>query len=253
MDLMQLYHITLWTVFLTGIGVLAILFFIPAPYGRFSRPGWGLRLDARTAWIIMELPAFGIILASFLLNLDKIGPVEIVLLLLWEAHYVYRTFVYPALLRGSTRSFPILLILFAWVFNSANGFINGHWLFSIHAPFALSWFADPRFILGAVMFLSGMTINIWSDRILTRLRKDNTRSYGIPQEGFFRLVSSPNYFGEILEWCGWALMTWSLAGLLFAFFTFCNLAPRAWANFKWYRKTFPSYPVKRKALIPFIW
>ena len=45
-------------------------------------------------------------------------------------------------------------------------------------------------------------------------------------------------------------MTWSLAGLAFALFTFCNLAPRALSNHRWYRETFEHYPSNRRALIP---
>jgi len=33
--------------------------------------------------------------------------------------------------------------------------------------------------------------------------------------------------------------------------TIANLAPRALANHKWYKETFPEYPSQRKALIPF--
>jgi 3-oxo-5-alpha-steroid 4-dehydrogenase 1 len=63
-------------------------------------------------------------------------------------------------------------------------------------------------------------------------------------------VSSPNYLGEIIEWTGWAIATWSLAGFSFALYTFANLAPRAFANHRWYRETFDDYPPDRKALIP---
>ena len=45
-------------------------------------------------------------------------------------------------------------------------------------------------------------------------------------------------------------MTWSLAGLAFALFTACNLAPRAIANHRWYRQQFPDYPPRRRILVP---
>ena len=53
---------------------------------------------------------------------------------------------------------------------------------------------------------------------------------------------APNYLGEIVEWTGWALATWSLAGLAFAVYTAANLAPRAVANHDWYLSTFDDYP-----------
>ena len=48
-------------------------------------------------------------------------------------------------------------------------------------------------------------------------------------------------------------MTWSLAGLAFVLFTFCNLAPRALANHRWYRERFADDPPERKVLLPGIY
>jgi steroid 5-alpha reductase family enzyme len=102
------------------------------------------------------------------------------------------------------------------------------------------------------MFFSGYIINIHSDSILRGLRAKNETGYKIPGTGLFKFVSSPNYFGEILEWTGWAVATWSLPGAAFALWTIANLAPRAFANHRWYLDHFPDYPSQRKALIPFI-
>lgn len=76
--------------------------------------------------------------------------------------------------------------------------------------------------------------------------------YKIPYGGMFRFVSCPNYTGEALVWCGWALLTWSLAGVSFAWFTITFLFPRARAQHQWYKATFPDYPKDRKAVVPFI-
>jgi hypothetical protein len=57
----------------------------------------------------------------------------------------------------------------------------------------------------------------------------------------------------MIEWIGWAILTWSLPGFAFAVFTIANLAPRAIASHRWYLKTFSDYPKKRKAIIPFIY
>jgi hypothetical protein len=68
----------------------------------------------------------------------------------------------------------------------------------------------------------------------------------------YEYVSCPNYLGEMLEWCGWAIATWSLAGFAFAFYTIANIGPRALANHRWYREKFPDYPPQRKAVIPYV-
>ena len=74
----------------------------------------------------------------------------------------------------------------------------------------------------------------------------------LPQGGGFRWVDQPNYLGEILTWLGFALASYSLAGLSFAVFTFANLAPRALRKHRWYQKEFANYPQGRKALLPYL-
>jgi steroid 5-alpha reductase family enzyme len=112
----------------------------------------------------------------------------------------------------------------------------------------LSW----QFFGGIILFTTGFTINKIADYKLRDLRKRSQEQYTIPRGWLFEYTSSPHYFGEIIEWGGWALITWSLPGLAFFVFTFANLFPRAISSHKWYKKNFPDYPPKRKAMIPFI-
>ena len=74
----------------------------------------------------------------------------------------------------------------------------------------------------------------------------------IPRGGLYERITAPNYFGEILEWTGWAIATWSWAGLAFAVYAVANLGPRAFANHRWYHERFPDYPPERKVLIPYL-
>ena len=91
----------------------------------------------------------------------------------------------------------------------------------------------------------------------TTLEKILTHSeppgYRVPQGGLYRWISCPNYLGEIVQWAGWALATWSLPGLAFAVWTAANLVPRARANQQWYRQRDPDSPPERRALIPWVW
>ena len=50
--------------------------------------------------------------------------------------------------------------------------------------------------------------------------------------GMFEYVSGANFLGEIVEWAGFAIATWSLPGLAFSFFTCCNIGPRAYQHHK---------------------
>jgi len=143
--------------------------------------------------------------------------------------------------------------VFAFAFNTANGSTNA-FAITVLAPHLLStdWFTDPRFIIGIVVFAAGYMINHQSDAILLRLRKPGESGYKIPQGGFYRRLSSPNYFSEIVEWIGFALAAWTVPAWVFAWFTATNLVPRAFSNHRWYQEHFSEYPKKRRAIIPFI-
>ena len=48
--------------------------------------------------------------------------------------------------------------------------------------------------------------------------------------GAFEYVSGANFLGEIVEWWGFALASWSLPAVAFALFTTCNIGPRAYTH-----------------------
>lgn len=228
--------------------VLAILLWVTAPYGRHHQPGWGPSLPNRTAWLLMELPALLVITTLVLLSPARSQPQAILPLCFWVIHYSYRTFIFPALMQPSDRTFPVLLVAFAVAFNSLNGYNNAAALIKTGAESAP--LLSTHFLLGVLIFISGFAMHFYSDRTIRKLRKPGEKGYHIPNGGLFRWVSSPNYLGEIIQWVGWAVMTWSLAGAAFALFTFCNLAPRAISNHRWYREQFSNYPTGRKILVP---
>ncbi len=233
--------------------VFVVLFFIAAPYGRHARRGWGPSLGSRLAWVVMEAPSpllFGFL---FLTGSNPVTAASVAFLILWEGHYLHRAFVYPFSLRGSAQRMPVSVVGMGIVFNLMNAYLNGRWLFHFSAGYGSGWLHDPRFIGGAVLFVAGYLINRRADLALRALRREGETGYRISGSFLHRLVSSPNYLGEIVIWTGWAVATWSLPGLAFAVWTVANLAPRARTNHRWYRATFPDYPPERKALLPGIW
>ena len=71
----------------------------------------------------------------------------------------------------------------------------------------------------------------------------------------FKYVSGANFFGEIVEWSGYAMATgFSVPATCFAVCTIFNIAPRAVQHHQWYMDKFGSEYKKlnRKAIIPFI-
>jgi protein-S-isoprenylcysteine O-methyltransferase Ste14 len=233
--------------------VFVVLLFVRAPYGRHLRKGWGPLMPNALGWAVMESPAPLVFAACFTLGTAPRNLPIVLFLILWELHYVQRAFVYPLTIRDGHKKIPIAVVLMAVGFNFGNAYANGYYLFSLSGGYPLEWLQDPRFLAGAVLFLAGYIINRWGDLRLRELRHPGETVYRIPYGGLFRWVSCPNYLGEIVEWCGWALATWSLAGLAFALWTFANLAPRARSHQAWYQANFAEYPRDRKALIPGIW
>ena len=228
--------------------VLLSLLWVTAPYGRHYQSGWGPTLPNRTAWALMELPAILVLPVLVLLSPARNMPQAWVPLCFWVFHYGYRTLVFPALMHPSDRTFPALLVLFAITFNGLNGYNNAAAL--IKAAENQVPFPSLHFFLGAIVFLAGFAMHFQADRTIRALREPGETVYRIPRGGMFRWVSSPNYLGEIVQWTGWAIMTWSLAGAAFALFTISNLAPRAVSNHRWYRERFADYPAGRKILVP---
>jgi hypothetical protein len=249
----EIYRILLIGWFVVAGLVFVFLFFVSAPYGRHSRPGWGPTLQSRIGWLAMEAVSPLAFSFFFLLDNDSIGPVTLCLFLLWNLHYVHRAFVYPFRMRGGKRPMAVSVVLLAVLFNGVNGYLNGRYLNYFGSAYTTEWLLDPRFLLGLGLFTLGFGINYHSDGVLRGLREAGETGYRIPRSGVFKLVTSANYFGEILEWAGWALLTWSPAGLCFAAWTAANLIPRARSHHHWYRDKFPDYPPERRVILPFLY
>jgi protein-S-isoprenylcysteine O-methyltransferase Ste14 len=245
-----LYRTLVFLEFALAAATFVGLRFVTAPYGRYRRAGWGPTVPARVGWLVMESPApllFGLVYAA---GAHRAELVPGVLLAMWQCHYLYRAFGYPFLMRGAARM-PVTVMLLAIAFNVLNAWLNARWVADLGA-YPAGWLADPRFLVGLAAFGGGLALNIGADRTLRRLRAPGGTGYQIPRGGAYRWVSCPNYLGEIVEWFGWALATWSLAGLAFAVYTAANLAPRAADHHAWYRRRFPDYPAGRRALVPFV-
>lgn len=232
--------------------VFPVLFFFPAPYGRFKfKRGWSIP-DA-WGWVIMECPAVLVFGWLFLVGSHNSSTLALVFLCMWMAHYLQRAFLYPFVARKSQRKMPWQVVGLGFLFNCINGYLNGRYLFEFSGGYAGDWIKDWRFLLGGGLFLIGYVVNRNADKVLRELRAKDKREYEIPKTGLYRWISCPNYFGEVILWVGWAVATSSLAGLAFAVWTIANLAPRAWMHHRWYKEQFEDYPAERKALLPGIW
>ncbi|MCY3972582.1 MAG: 3-oxo-5-alpha-steroid 4-dehydrogenase [Acidobacteria bacterium] len=216
--------------------------------GRLGGVPRGPLVDARWGWFWMELHAMMVFPAVYLAAGER-HRVGDVLVGLWLAHYLHRTLVWPLIVQRQARPFPAATACAGAAFNLVNGAFLG-WHLARFADYPEDWFSDPRFGAGAALFILGAVLNISSDYRLSSLRARASGGAVLPRGGAFDYVSCPNLAGEIVEWVGFALMSWSLPGLAFALWTAANLVPRALWRHRWYREKFPGYPARRRALIP---
>ncbi len=246
------YYTLLWIWTVVGLLAFVLLLFVTAPYGRHSRKDWGPSIPNRVGWVVMELPSLIIFILAFLLGPNGVQPVTWIFFAFYVFHYGNRSILWPLRTKTSGKQMPLVVAFMAVAFNLVNGFINGYYFSAFAREYTWYWLMDIRFILGMIVWGSGLFINWWSDQTLLNLRRGGRKGYFIPRGGLFRWISCPNFLGEILEWSGFAIMTWSPAALVFALWSFFNLVPRALDHHKWYKQTFPDYPAGRKAIIPFV-
>ncbi|XP_034617399.1 3-oxo-5-alpha-steroid 4-dehydrogenase 1 isoform X3 [Trachemys scripta elegans] len=270
---------------LVGAGALSALLlrFVRMPYGRYSTRRFGCPVPVRLAWALQELPSLlvplGLSLFSGAARVSK-WPNR-VLLALFIGHYAHRfdlqgnllhtglwTFqikkqprgsnevtseralIFSFLIRGGKPT-PFITFALALIFCVYNGYLQGRSL-SNYAEYPSGWLKGPCFIVGFAGWLSGMTINIYSDHILRNLRKPGETGYKIPRGGLFEYVTGANFFGEILEWFGFALASCTIESAAFAICTLFILGSRAHQHHQWYREKFEDYPKSRKIVIPFV-
>ena len=236
-------------IYLAGAGTFAFLMCKTAPYGRHNSMNWNLQIPNKLAWILMEAPSVLAFAGVFLAGQSCNHLAPQFLAGLWLTHYTYRTFIFPFLLKTRGKTMPLSIVASGFIYNTLNSYVNARSLTEF-AEYPEKWLGDPRFLLGTSLFVVGIGINIHSDQILINLRKPGDTKYYIPKGGAFKWVSSANYMGEIMEWLGFAIASWSKAGLSFAFYTGSNLIPRALKNHQWYKEKFSDYPEERKAIIP---
>lgn len=229
---------------------------IEAGYGVAYTKKWGPAINNKSGWILMEAPVFVAMLMLYFYSSRRGEIAPLVMMLMFEFHYFQRSFVFPLLIKGKGKM-PLSVILMGVTFNLVNAYMIGGWLFYLSPTdfYEPTWLFSPQFIIGSIIFFAGMAINWHSDYIIRHLRKPGDTGHYIPRGGMFKYVASANYFGEFVEWCGFAVLSWSAAGAVFALWTFANLAPRSGKLHQRYLREFgDEYAMlKRKRILPFIY
>ena len=253
---LSVFNTLLIVMAVTAVVVFVSLQYVSAGYGMMYTRRWGPSVGNRLGWVVMEAPVFIAMALLWWFSPRRFEITPLVIFCLFQFHYFQRSFIFPLLIKGKNRM-PLSIILMGVLFNVINALMQGGWIFylSPEEQYSPNWLATPQFIVGTLIFFAGMFINIQSDSIIRHLRRlGDTRHY-IPRGGMFRYVSSANYFGEFVEWTGFAILTWSWAGAVFALWTFANLAPRARRINRRYSEEFGEEftRLRLKSILPFIY
>jgi len=276
----EVYHrrLSIFILIISPITYFILTRKVVAPFGKHSssssnssQRNWGPSLNPRIAWLIFESPN---LLWSIYAYIHRDKDVfdnnysNVILFSLFVVHYVNRCIVYPMRMTKGSSKVNLSVLSSAFLFCSINGFLQAYGCcrFHIYSP---TNHTSVHFRIGVLLWLVGFIVNLQSDSILRNLRKNkgnNTTSteasssttsgttrYKIPYGGLFEYVSCANFFGEIIEWLGYAIASSSITGWTFWFFVCGNLIPRGIAHHDWYKEKFKeTYPKDRYAVIPFI-
>jgi len=115
--------------------------------------------------------------------------------------------------------------------------------------------SDSSVAVAVILFIIGSAIQAICHVTLANLRPNKAGpTYAIPEGKFFDYVSCPHYFGEIIIYMSFVILTRGQSKLAWLIFCFVveNLTYSAMKTHSWYMMKFKEYPPSRKALIPFI-
>lgn len=230
-----------------------------ASYGKFADERFGIEIDPRLGWFLMELPATISFNYFFWTSANCFEPMRLFMGLVFIKHYLNRGFYFPLTIKLSAanekKSFSISVVLAGIVFTSIHGYLNAKWLGEICPWLDGNWLTNPLFLIGYPLYEVSFWATVYHEELIRKLRDSKTSGggkYKIPRGGLFEYVTNATYFTELTGWFAWTLCTWSPAGSVVFVVSFLNLVPRAFKQQTWYLNKFEEYPSERKVIIPFV-
>lgn len=210
-------------------------------------------IPGRLAWFVMEIISplnllFILYKLPSMVNVSALPLSNRLAAILFLVHYINRAIISPFFAAPSISPIHFLVASFAVIFNWLNSSIIGAWLVGYHVPVVPEFKTDGAAagpststlhghpspppiaqnlpVYGVFLFFIGMAGNIYSERMLFRLRREeaNRRArkekknsktgenkynkvYVIPPpHSAFRSVLFPHYLFEWVEWFGFALL-----------------------------------------------
>mmetsp|Transcript_1253 Transcript_1253/g.1420 ORF Transcript_1253/g.1420 Transcript_1253/m.1420 type:complete len:296 (+) Transcript_1253:54-941(+) len=180
----------------------------------------------------------------------SLNQIQYIATVLWVLHFVKRVLETLFVHRFSHATMPVWPNLFKncthyWGAGMYVGF------FVITMP-SITVVNELQLWTGIVIFCIGEYINGHAHITLKNLRKPGTTTRSIPRGFMFEYVTCANYFGEIMTWFGFLIVTIHPSVLFFLVLSAGQMY--IWAKQKHNKliAMFPDYPKHRKILIPFV-
>ncbi|KAF7491486.1 putative very-long-chain enoyl-CoA reductase art-1 [Sarcoptes scabiei] len=177
-------------------------------------------------------------------------------MLCWTIHYVKRLLETIFVHRFSHSTMPIMNLFkncsYYWGFAFFIGYFINHPLYT--EPFLGKF----QVFLGMLLFLVNEYGNYSIHIALRDLRPPGTTERKIPMPTknpftfLFNYVSCANYAYEWYSWASFAIMTQCLPVAIFTAAGLYQMSIWALGKHRNYKKEFPNYPKKRKAIVPFL-
>ena len=89
---------------IVGLIILPVNLYYKAPYGRHSSKKWGVLIDNKIGWILMELPALIVCPITYFFE-DNINQ-NLLFIILWIIHYFNRTIIFPFKIKTKGKKMP---------------------------------------------------------------------------------------------------------------------------------------------------
>ena len=120
----------------------------------------------------MELPVLIVLYLLIIPEILLFSFPYLIMIGLFSLHYINRIFVFPFRLHTKGKKMPLVIMFSAIFFNMMNGFSFGYY-FSHFASYTNEWLSDPRFLIGVILFFTGLIINWKADSIFDQFAKTN--------------------------------------------------------------------------------
>ena len=106
----QTFEFLLLAMSALAVIVFVALYYVRAGYGMFHTPKWGLSVNNKLGWVLMEAPVFLVMLYLWWNSSVRFDAAPFLFFLLFELHYFQRSFLFPFLMKGKSRM-PLAIML----------------------------------------------------------------------------------------------------------------------------------------------